>query len=160
MPLLMSQALWSPMGARYDANIGVDKDGTGLFDGGISAALRDLARYAQLILADGVSLTGAQVLPESWVHDTLTGDPDSRTAFATGPVDNGMPGGMYRNQVWFPYPGSNVVLGLGIHGQMVYVNRAAQVVAAKLSHWATPQDPAKLYATIRAFGAASAALSG
>ena len=39
---------------------------------------------------------------------------------------------MYRNQVWFPYPGSNIVLCLGMCGQMIYVNRAAEVVAANL----------------------------
>ena len=51
-----------------------------------------------------------------------------------------MPGGMYRNQCWFPYPGNNVLLCLRIHGQMIYVNRAAHFVAAKLSSWPLPQD--------------------
>jgi len=64
-----------------------------------------------------------------------------------------MPSGMYRNGFWFPYPGSDVFLALGIHGQMVYVNRAAGVVAAKLSSWPTPQDGERLLWTIRAFDA-------
>ena len=64
-----------------------------------------------------------------------------------------MPGGMYRNGFWFPYPRSDVFLALGIHGQMVYVNRAAGVVAAKLSSWPTPQDGERLLWTIRAFDA-------
>ena len=38
MPELMSQLLWSQIGAEYDANIGVDSVGTGMFDGGINAA--------------------------------------------------------------------------------------------------------------------------
>jgi len=37
------------------------------------------------------------VVPAAWVEDTVTGGPDSRDAFAACPVDNGMPGGMYRN---------------------------------------------------------------
>ncbi|HEU5265286.1 MAG TPA: serine hydrolase [Jatrophihabitans sp.] len=159
MPELMSRVLWSRLGAEYDANIGVDSVGTGLFDGGISAALRDLARFGAMILHDGVSLTGEQLVSASWIADTLAGDPDSRAAFAACPVDNGMPGGMYRNQFWFPYPDDAVLLALGIHGQMIYINRRAQVVAAKLSHWPSPQDSAKLYATIRAFGAIAAAVS-
>jgi CubicO group peptidase (beta-lactamase class C family) len=62
-----------------------------------------------------------------------------------------MPGGMYRNQCWFPYPGNNVLLCLGIHGQMIYINRAADMVAAKLSSWPLPQDATKLFPTIAAF---------
>ena len=52
----------------------------------------------------GTSLTGEQVVPAAWVEDTVTGDPDSRDAFAASPVDNRMPGGMYRNQFWCPTP--------------------------------------------------------
>jgi CubicO group peptidase (beta-lactamase class C family) len=65
---------------------------------------------------------------------------------------------MYRNQVWLPYPGDNVLLCIGIHGQMIYVNRAAGMVAAKLSSWPLPSDPAKLHPTIAAFDAVAAAL--
>ena len=48
---------------------------------------------------------------------------------------------------------------LGIHGQMVYVNRRTRVVAAKLSSWPTPQDAGKLYSTLHAFDALSDALT-
>ncbi|MDT7791131.1 MAG: hypothetical protein QOD59_567, partial [Mycobacterium sp.] len=51
----------------------------------------------------------------SWIDDTFAGGVDSREAFAASPDDNGMPGGMYRNQCWFPYSGNNVLLCLGIH---------------------------------------------
>ena len=61
-----------------------------------------------------------------------------------------MPGGMYRNQFWFPYPGDNVMTCIGIHGQMIYVNRSANMVAAKLSSWPYPQDASKIFPTIAA----------
>jgi hypothetical protein len=154
----MSQLLWGRLGAEFDANIGVDSVGTGMFDGGISAALRDLARFGTMILRDGTSLTGQQVVPASWVHDTVTGAADSRDAFAASPVDNGMPGGMYRNQFWIPYPSGAVLLCLGIHGQMIYINRPVRVVAAKLSSWPMPQDAWKLFSTLRAFDAVAAHL--
>ena len=51
MPELMGELLWSRLGAEFDANIGVDSAGTGMFDGGISAALRDLARFGAMIAA-------------------------------------------------------------------------------------------------------------
>ncbi|CAN5851913.1 serine hydrolase [soil metagenome] len=159
MPELMSRLVWSNLGARNDAIIGVDPVGTGMFDGGINACLSDLVRFGSLFLSDGVSLTGAQVVPPGWITDTLAGGADSRTAFAASPDDNMMPGGMYRNQVWFPYPGNNVLACLGIHGQLIYVNRAAGLVAAKLSSWPLPQDPTKLAPTLAAFEAVALALS-
>jgi CubicO group peptidase (beta-lactamase class C family) len=154
MPELMSELLWSRIGAQCDATIGVDMAGTGLFDGGINACLRDMIRFGSLFLRDGVSLTGQQVVPEAWIADTLEGGADSRQAFAASPDDTRMPGGMYRNQVWFPNPGNNVVLCQGMCGQMIYVNRAAEVVAAKLSTQHS-HDPHILLDTLRAFDAAA-----
>jgi len=159
MPELMSELLWSRIGAQNDATIGVDAVGTGMFDGGISACLRDLVRFGSVFATDGVSLTGAQVVSPKWIADTVAGGPDSRAAFAASPGDNRMPGGMYRNQFWFPYPGDNVLVCLGIHGQMIYVNRTANVVAAKLSSWPLPQDATKLFPTLAAFDEASASLA-
>jgi CubicO group peptidase (beta-lactamase class C family) len=159
MPELMSELLWSRIGAQCDATIGVDTDGTGLFDGGINACLTDMIRFGSLFLRDGVSLTGQQVVPAAWIADTLDGGPDSRQAFAASPDDTEMPGGMYRNQMWFPYPGTNVLLCLGMCGQMIYVNRAAQMVAAKLSSQPNSHEPHMLDA-LRAFDAVANELAG
>ncbi|WP_459969164.1 serine hydrolase domain-containing protein [Mycobacterium sp. MUNTM1] len=152
MPELMSQLLWSRIGARCDATIAVDAAGTGFFDGGVSACLTDMIRFGSLFLRDGVSLTGQQVMPEAWIADTLDGGPDSRQAFAASPDDNEMPGGMYRNQMWFPYPGNDVVLCQGMCGQMIYVNRRVELVAAKLSTQLDSHEPHMLD-TLRAFDA-------
>jgi CubicO group peptidase (beta-lactamase class C family) len=158
MPTLLSELVWSKLGAESDATIGIDQFGTGIFDGGINATLRDMARFGSLFLNDGISLGGERVLSPEWIEQTLAGAPDSRDAFADSPGDNMMPGGMYRNHMWFPYAGNDVVLCLGIHGQMVYINRPAQVVGVKLSTWPLPQDPARLFPTLRAFDAIAAAL--
>jgi CubicO group peptidase (beta-lactamase class C family) len=160
MPELMSELLWSRIGAKCDATIAVDSDGTGFFDGGISACLTDMIRFGSLFLQDGVSLTGQQVVPAAWIADTFDGGPDSRQAFAASAGTNHMPGGMYRNQVWFPYPGSNVVLCQGMCGQMIYVNRAAEAVAAKLSTQPDAGDPQMLLDTLRAFDAVAHELAG
>jgi CubicO group peptidase (beta-lactamase class C family) len=160
MPELMSELLWSRIGAQCDATIGVDAAGSGFFDGGISACLTDMIRFGSLFVRDGVSLTGRQVVPAAWIADTLDGGPDSRQAFAASPDDHQMPGGMYRNQVWFPYPGNNVVLCQGMCGQLIYINRAAQVVAAKLSAQPDSADPQTLLDTLRAFDAVAHELAG
>ena len=158
MPELMSELLWSRIGAQSDATIAVDAAGTGFFDGGVNACLTDMIRFGSLLMRDGVSLTGQQVVPAAWIADTLDGGPDSRQAFAACPEDTELPGGMYRNQVWIPYPGSNVVLCLGMCGQMIYVNRAAEIVAAKLSTQPHSHEPHMLD-TLRAFDAVAAVLT-
>jgi CubicO group peptidase (beta-lactamase class C family) len=155
-PELASELVWSRLGVDFDANIGIDAEGTGLFDGGMSAALCDLARFGLMIARDGTSMTNYQVVPESWIDDSFAGGLDSREAFASSPDDTRMPGGMYRNQFWFPWPERQVLLCLGIHGQMIYVDRATGVVAVKLSSWPAPQDSEKLFSTLAAFEAINA----
>jgi CubicO group peptidase (beta-lactamase class C family) len=159
MPELLSDLLWSRLGAEHDADISLDRAGVAIHDGGMSTALRDLARFGQMLADGGRSVTGEQVLPAWWLRDTLAGDPGSREAFAASPTDTRMPGGMYRNTFWVPYPGPAVLLCLGIHGQMVYVDTAARVVGVKLSSWPVPQDPQMLLATLRTFDAIAGRLA-
>jgi CubicO group peptidase (beta-lactamase class C family) len=155
-PELASALVWSRLGVDFDANIGVDSEGTGMFDGGISAAMCDLARFGVMIARQGTSLSNHQVVPEAWIADSFAGGPDSRLAFALSSNDTRMPGGMYRNQFWVPWPDRQVLLCLGIHGQMVYVDRETGLVAVKLSSWPTPQDPWRLFSTLAAFDAIKA----
>jgi CubicO group peptidase (beta-lactamase class C family) len=156
---LVGELIWSRLGTDFDANVGVDAEGTGLFDGGMSAALCDLARFGAMIARGGTSLNNHQVVPEAWIEDSFAGGPDSREAFASSPDGARMPGGMYRNQFWFPWPDRQVLLCLGINGQMIYVDRATGLVAVKLSSWPTPQDSWKLYSTLAAFDAINTELS-
>ena len=158
MPQLMSGLLWSRTGAECDASLAVDAAGTGFFDGGVSACLTDLIRFGSLFLREGVSMTGEQVIPAAWITDTLQGGPDSRQAFAAGPGGNDLPGGMYRNQVWFPHPGNTVALCQGMRGQMIYINRAADMIAVKVSTQDDAGDPRMFADTLRAFDAVAAEL--
>lgn len=49
----------------------------------------------------------------------------------------------------------NISAALGIHGQLIYINRDARTVGVKLSSWPTPQDAWKLFSTLSAFDAMS-----
>ncbi len=155
---LASRLLWARIGAQFDATISVDGQGTGVVDGGISATLPDLTRFGLMLAAGGAAL-GEQVVPRAWIADTLRGGPDSRAAFANSPDDTRMPGGMYRNQVWLPFPGHDVLVCLGIHGQLLYVNTRSGTVAAKVSSWPHAQDPRKLWDTLIACAAIDAHLT-
>jgi CubicO group peptidase (beta-lactamase class C family) len=138
---LASDVLWSRIGARRAAYITVDAAGTGMFDGGICATLGDMARFGAMIRDGGVSLDGKRVLESCWVDDIYAGGPDSAEAFAAGEHSKAMPGGRYRSQFWFLSDDRDRAYCLGIHGQMVYINRKSGVVGVKFSSTALPVDP-------------------
>jgi CubicO group peptidase (beta-lactamase class C family) len=148
---LLGRELWGPMGAELDADVTLDRHGFAVADGGICVTLRDLARFGRMVLDDGV-VDGRRVVPAWWIADARRGGEDSATAFAADEHAADMPGGHYRSQWWVP-AGGRVLLALGIHGQFLYVDRGAGVVAAKLSTWPVPLDPAGSAATLAAFAA-------
>ena len=156
---LVSSLIWVPIGAERDAHVTCDPVGSAIHDGGISATARDLARFGQLLLDDG-SIDDREVIPASWLADSRDPSPDVRQAFANTDNDEVLIGGWYRNQFWFvPGLDGEALVCLGIHGQMVYVNRASQTVGIKLSSWPDAQNPGYLIDTLRAFGAIGSRLS-
>lgn len=160
MAELSSSLLWAPMGAEYAANVTCDAAGTAVHDGGISASVRDLARFGQLLLDDG-NRDGQQVVPATWLRQLRGVDQDIRDAFAASGHEAVLPGGWYRNQFWMvPGPSGIVQLAIGIHGQMILVDDQTRTVAAKLSTWPKPQNSTYLIDTIRAFCAAGRHLAG
>jgi CubicO group peptidase (beta-lactamase class C family) len=147
------------MGAEADAEITCDSVGTGVHDGGISAVARDLARFGRMLLDDG-TVDGHEVVPKAWLDESWDRPEDVRAAFAASDNEEVLPGGWYRNQFWFvPTHRGEAMLCLGIHGQMVYVNRTTRVVGVKLSSWPTPQHTHSLVDTIRSFGSIGEALA-
>jgi len=150
---LIGEHVWRPMGAFHDAEITADPLGVAIHDGGLSATLRDLGRFGQL-LAEYGTVDGRQVIPASWITTAAEPPADVRDAFARSVNEPYLPGGWYRNQFWF-VPGDNgpILLCLGIHGQMVFVEWSTGLVGVKLSSWPLPQDSEKLIATIEAFRA-------
>lgn len=147
---LVSARVWQPIGAFHDAEVTVDPLGAAIHDGGISTTLRDLARFGLMLAADG-AVEGRQVVPAEWIRTAAYPPADVRAAFAASENEPFMPGGWYRNQFWF-VPGDEgpILLCLGIHGQMVFVDPARGLVAVKLSSWPLPQNPVKLLGTIEA----------
>jgi CubicO group peptidase (beta-lactamase class C family) len=153
---LISTLLWVPMGAERDAEITCDPVGSAIHDGGVSAVARDLARFGQMLLDDGM-VDGWPVVPAGWLHDAWNPKTDVREAFAQTDNESVLPGGWYRNKFWFVPSGTGTALVcLGIHGQMVYVNRATATVGVKLSSWPQAQNVTYLVDTLRAFASVCA----
>ena len=127
---LLSREIWQPMGAEFDAYITLDRLGAPVACGGLCVALRDLARFGQLQLQGG-AVEGRQIVPRSWIEDTISrGDNE---AWGKGELVKQWPKGSYRNQWWVSGDDHGVYCGFGIHGQVVYVDPAADVVIAKQS---------------------------
>jgi CubicO group peptidase (beta-lactamase class C family) len=62
----MSEKLWQPMGAEFDAYWNIDPAGNEVGYCCLSAALRDYARFG-LLLADGGARDGRQIIPAEWL---------------------------------------------------------------------------------------------
>jgi len=157
---LISELIWQPMGAERDGEITCDPLGSAVHDGGVSATAGDLARFGQMLIDDGM-VRGYPVVPAPWLAATRAPGPGVREAFAVTDNELVLPGGWYRNQFWvLPGPGGPVLVCLGIHGQLVYADRATRTVVVKLSSWPDPQNTAYLLDTLRACAALAAALTG
>jgi CubicO group peptidase (beta-lactamase class C family) len=157
---LIGQLVWAPIGAERDAEITCDGLGAAIHDGGMCATARDLARFGSMLLADG-QIAGRRVVPASWLRSSWAIDLDIRDAFARSASGPFLPGGWYRNKFWFlPRGHGDILLCLGIYGQMVYVSPGTGTVAVKLSSWPHPQSPGMLHDTLLAFDAAGATLAG
>jgi CubicO group peptidase (beta-lactamase class C family) len=162
---LTSALVWAPMGAEHDACLIHDGQGTVVHDGGLCATARDVARFGQMLLGGGAVPGGAggtrRVVPPRWLRDGWAVDADVRGAFAASPAEAAFPGGWYRNQFWFrPGAYGDVLLCLGIHGQMLHVSRRTNTVCVKFSSWPQAQNPAYLEDTLRAFDEIGGVLAG
>jgi CubicO group peptidase (beta-lactamase class C family) len=164
MAELISSLVWAPMGAEHDADLLHDGLGHAVHDGGLCATARDVARFGQMLLDGGAVPDGAggmrSVVPPRWLRQGWAVDSDARAAFAASPAESAFPGGWYRNQFWFrPGAYGDVLLGLGIHGQMLHVSRRTNTVCVKFSTWPQAQNPAYLEDTLRAFDAIGGVLT-
>ena len=132
---LIARELWQPMGAEFDAEITLDRRGNPMADGGISATLRDIARFGQLFLRRG-RIGRRRIVPGWWIDDTLRGADDGSRVFAESDERSGFPpGAHYRNCWWVRDPGLPFFHASGINGQAVFVHGPSETVVAKLSTW-------------------------
>src|SRR5512133_650492 len=152
MAVLISLLIWQPMGAEFDAGISCGCVGAAIHDGGMSARARDVARFGQLILEDGYTHE-TPIVPEPWLREARTLDPDIRGAFAASNSESILTGGWYRNQLWFvPGPLGDLQLCLGIHGQMVLLAPppcAGRAISDARSFWTSPRSSEILTVELR-----------
>ena len=131
----VEQHIWQPIGAELGASVTLDREGTPRAAGGMSALPRDVARLG-LVLAE----RGAGIVSEEFLDDLLHAG--HREQWAAGDFATMWADGAYRSCWYTPNLDPDVALGMGIHGQMLYVDVPRQVVVVVLSSWSDPDDEA------------------
>jgi CubicO group peptidase (beta-lactamase class C family) len=116
-----SENVWKPIGAEYDAYWNVDHvGGQEKTFCCFNAAARDYARVGEMLLNPiGATINNKEIISPAWMK-RLT-NPATKLDRDWG----------YGAQVWHPFPGTTMLLGL--HGQYVYTDPNYQVVIVKLS---------------------------
>jgi CubicO group peptidase (beta-lactamase class C family) len=126
---LLSERIWSRIGAEQDAYITVDAKGTPFAGGGLSAGMRDLARIGLLVL-NGGEIAGEQLFPKQVVDNLQAGG--DREAFSKGGYET-LKGGSYRSMWWIFHNADGAFAARGVHGQTIYMNPTAQVVIVRFA---------------------------
>mgnify|MGYP003873312433 CR=1 FL=1 len=128
----LSEKLWKPIGMESDATWWLDSpDGHEIAGSGISATLRDYARFGQFFLTGGL-VAGTRVLPEGWLNEagspkTLSSGRREQYGYMWWPVD--APAGSIN---------ANAFSAQGIFGQSIYINPREQVVIVQLAAQTKP----------------------
>tara|TARA_B100000482_G_scaffold188862_1_gene169392 strand:- start:46 stop:1203 length:1158 start_codon:yes stop_codon:yes gene_type:complete len=121
--------IWNKIGAESDAYYITDSTGADMALGGLNATLRDYSKFGQLYLNKG-SWMGEQIVPESWVIDSITPDAPHLMPNA-GELSSNEWG--YGYQWWIPGEPLTDFTAHGIFNQFIYVDPVSNVVIAKTS---------------------------
>jgi len=153
---LLSERIWSRIGCEQDAYLTVDSIGVAMGGGGMSASLRDLARFGELMRCEGAA-AGRQIVPAAVIADIRRGSDPVKFAMA-GYTQ--LAGYSYRNMWWVSHGPLGVFEARGIHGQRLYVAPAADVVIARFSSHPIATNTANDPITLPAFAAVCRLLMG
>lgn len=130
----LSAKIWGPYGMEQSATWMLDRTKAELAGCCLQAALRDYARFGQFVL-DGGRIDGQSVVPDGWFEAA------TRRQYATTYADRG-----YGYQWWTLDSGG--FAGIGIHGQLLYLDPSRRLVVAINSAWPVATSPERAKARI------------
>ena len=125
------EKLMKPLGARDEAYVTLDRMGTSRAAGGICISANDIMTICEMVRCYGKNSQGEQVFPENWIKDILNSDSDKKFSL-DGHYDI-FPEGLYRSKWYRPYTSRNVLFGLGIHGQWIWIDFEKELSIVGLS---------------------------
>jgi CubicO group peptidase (beta-lactamase class C family) len=148
---MLSERIWSQIGCEEDGYLTVDTIGVAMGGGGLSAGLRDLCRFGELMRCEG-AWGGKQVIPAEVIADIRRGSDPAKFALAGYTL---LPGYSYRNMWWVSHNPLGVFEGRGIHGQRLYIAPKAELVITRFASHPVASSAANDPITLPAFAAIS-----
>ncbi|TCL09081.1 hypothetical protein BXY66_1124 [Shimia isoporae] len=124
--------LWENIGAQDPAYSELGPKGIVQTSGGLFTSSRDLLRFGIMMLENG-EVGDTQAIPSDWIADTILANDEVIAAYERSAYAEVFEGFHYRNQVWVKNRENGVFYGIGVYGQLLYVNQTANVVMVKLS---------------------------
>lgn len=146
---LLSERIWSRMGAEQDGYYTVDSTGTPFAGGGLNAGLRDMARFGQLLL-DGGTINGNRLVPAAAIDRIRAGG--DKAAFEKAGYAL-LKGWSYRGMWWVSHNAHGAFVARGVHGQSIYIDPAAHMVIARFGSHPVAGNAANDPTTLPAFQA-------
>ena len=130
----IQENIWSKIGAEHDAYVNIDRSYTAVATGGMNSTVRDLALFGTLTLNRG-KIDGKQIIPQLWVDETLKITQADKDRYLKNDVyvPARMPWVAYKNYWWILDETKGEYCAVGIHGQVLYINRSADLVIAYFS---------------------------
>jgi CubicO group peptidase (beta-lactamase class C family) len=148
---MLSDKIWSQIGCEEDGYLTVDSIGVAMGGAGLSAGLRDLCRFGELMRCEG-AWGGKQVIPAEVIADIRRGSDPGKFAPAGYTL---LPGYSYRNMWWVSHNPLGVFEGRGIHGQRLYIAPKAELVITRFASHPVASSAANDPITLPAFAAIS-----
>jgi hypothetical protein len=133
---LLSERIWSRMGAEQDGYMTVDAKGTPFAGGGLSAGLRDMGRIGLLML-NGGKINGQQLFPKEVAKNIRAGG--DKKAFAKAGYKS-LEGGSYRSMWWILHNKHGAFAARGVHGQTIYVDPTVEMVIVRYASFPTAKN--------------------
>ncbi len=146
---VLSEKIWSKIGADMDAYMTVDSIGTPFAGGGLSASLRDMARFGQMILDEG-KFAGQQVVPQAVIRNISSGG--DRKAFVAAGYSL-LKGWSYRSMWWITHNKHGAFMARGVHGQSLYIDPKANMVIVRFASYPVAGNAANDPTTLPAYQA-------
>ncbi|ACB51767.1 unknown [Crocosphaera subtropica ATCC 51142] len=146
---VLSEKIWSKMGADINAYFTVDSIGTPFAGGGLNAGLRDMARFGQMLLNNG-KVGSNQVVPEAVINNIRQGG--DRRAFADAGYTL-LKGWSYRSMWWITHNDHGAFMARGVHGQSLYIDPTADMVIARFASYPVAGNAANDPTTLPAYQA-------
>jgi hypothetical protein len=126
---VLSDRIWSKLGADHDADIMVDGTGAGIAAGGLNLTLRDMARFGEMIRNNG-RFNGKQIVPASVVSKIRKGGKTEDFAKAGYKL---LPGWSFKSQWWLTHNAHGAFNARGVHGQTIFIDPKAEMVIARFA---------------------------